>query len=145
KEVLEATLATDYGIGVNFRETTTICVERPAGTGEAIEVLCTESNPFHATPALRVEAAAADPGVVFRVAVPPPSLPLFLYKNAEGFTTAMDQHVRRALREGLYGWEVVDCVVTLVACEYSLADGPPTRRGPMPTPADFRNLTPMVV
>src|SRR5690606_36859871 len=27
----------------------------------------------------------------------------------------------------------------------SLADGPPTRRGPMPTPADFRNLTPMVV
>jgi len=28
---------------------------------------------------------------------------------------------------------------------YSLADGPPSRRGPMPTAADFRALTPIVL
>jgi ribosomal protection tetracycline resistance protein len=28
---------------------------------------------------------------------------------------------------------------------YSLADGPPSRRGPLSTPADFRGLTPLVL
>jgi ribosomal protection tetracycline resistance protein len=28
---------------------------------------------------------------------------------------------------------------------YSLADGPPSRRGPMPTAGDFRGLTPIVL
>ena len=57
KEVIQATLATDFGIDVTFRETTTICIERPAGTGEAVEVLHAESNPFLATIGLRVEPA----------------------------------------------------------------------------------------
>ena len=39
KEVMQATLADDYGLAVTFRETTTICVERPAGTGEAYELM----------------------------------------------------------------------------------------------------------
>ena len=39
KEVIQATLADDFGVEVSFRETTTICVERPAGTGSAVEVL----------------------------------------------------------------------------------------------------------
>src|SRR5262249_13704008 len=34
KEVIQATLATDFGLEVSFRETTTICVERPARAGE---------------------------------------------------------------------------------------------------------------
>jgi ribosomal protection tetracycline resistance protein len=33
KEVVQATLAGEYGIGVEFRETTVIYVERPTGTG----------------------------------------------------------------------------------------------------------------
>ena len=39
KEVIQETLATDYGIEVDFRETTTICVERPVGTGAAVELI----------------------------------------------------------------------------------------------------------
>ena len=31
KEVIQATLAADFGIDAGFRETTTICIERPAG------------------------------------------------------------------------------------------------------------------
>ena len=33
KEVIQATLADDFGIEVTFRETTTICIERPVGSG----------------------------------------------------------------------------------------------------------------
>jgi ribosomal protection tetracycline resistance protein len=54
KEVIEATLATDYDLDVTFRGSTTICIERPIGVGEAVEVLNTESNPFQATIGLRV-------------------------------------------------------------------------------------------
>jgi ribosomal protection tetracycline resistance protein len=49
KEVIEATLADEYGIAVSFRETTTICIERPAGGGAAFELIGTDSNPFLAT------------------------------------------------------------------------------------------------
>ena len=35
KEVIAATLERDYGIAADFRETTTVCIERPARIGEA--------------------------------------------------------------------------------------------------------------
>ncbi|QHY94839.1 Tetracycline resistance protein TetM [Streptomyces sp. S4.7] len=57
KEVIQATLADEYGVDVTFRETTTICVERLAGTGGAAEVMGKEPNPFLATVGLRVEPA----------------------------------------------------------------------------------------
>ena len=57
KEVIEATLADEYGIAVEFRETTTICIERLVGTGAAVELIGTEPNPFLATVGLRVEPA----------------------------------------------------------------------------------------
>jgi ribosomal protection tetracycline resistance protein len=57
----------------------------------------------------------------------------------------MEEYVRAAVREGLHGWEVVDCCVTMTQCAYSIADGPPSRRGPTSTAADFRKLTPLVV
>ena len=46
KEVIQATLASDFGIDVTFRETTTIYIERPAGPGEAVEHLEALGNPF---------------------------------------------------------------------------------------------------
>ena len=57
KEVIQATLANDFGIDVEFRETTTICIERPVGTGAAVEIIGTAPNPFLATVGLRVEPA----------------------------------------------------------------------------------------
>ena len=69
KEVIQATLATDFGIDVTFRETTTICIERPVGTGEAVEILNAESNPFLATIGLRVEPAPPGSGIEFRLDV----------------------------------------------------------------------------
>ena len=57
KEVIQETLATDFGIDVEFRETTTICVERLVGTGAAVEIIGERPNPFRATVGLRVEPA----------------------------------------------------------------------------------------
>ena len=57
----------------------------------------------------------------------------------------MSHYVRETLREGLCGWEVTDCLVTMTKCTYSVPDGPPSRRGPLSTAADFRKLTPLVV
>src|SRR5436190_5933994 len=46
KEVIGATLADDFGIDVTFRDTTTIYVERPVGTGSALEILQDDANPY---------------------------------------------------------------------------------------------------
>ncbi|HEU5362317.1 MAG TPA: translation factor GTPase family protein [Gaiellaceae bacterium] len=145
KEVLEATLADDFGVIARFRDTTPVYVERPVGTGEAVELLNAPSNPFHAQVGLRVEPAPAGSGVAFRLAVGHRRVPLYAYKRREEFEAAMDEYVRDALRVGRRGREVTDCIVTMTDSWYSLADGPPSRRGPLSTPADFRGLTPLVL
>jgi ribosomal protection tetracycline resistance protein len=145
KEVIQATLAADFGVDVAFRETTTICVERPAGSGEAVEILHAETNPFAATIGLAVDPAPADSGVDFRLAVDPRTVPLYLYKTVEGFAEAIGRDVARTLQEGLHGWRVTDCIVTMTRCTYRVPDGPPSVRGPLSTVADFRRLTPLVL
>jgi ribosomal protection tetracycline resistance protein len=145
KEVIQATLANDFGIDVTFRETTTICIERPIGTGEAVEILHAESNPFLATVGLRVDPAPNGSGIDFRVEVNHRTVPLYAYKKLENFTESMGRYVRQTLQEGLFGWQVTDCVVTMTKCNYSSPDGPPATRGPLSTAADFRKLTPLVL
>ncbi len=145
KEVIQATLANDFGIDVTFRETTPIYVERPIRSGEAVEILHAESNPFRATIGLRVDPAPDGSGVEFRLQVDTRTVPLYLYKTLASFTEHMDEYVRLTLREGLFGWQVTDCVVTMTKCNYSVPDGPPSRRGPLSTAADFRKLTPLVL
>jgi ribosomal protection tetracycline resistance protein len=145
KEVIEATLAGDYDLEVAFRETTPIYVERPVRTGDATEVLHAASNPFFATIGLRIDPAPPGSGIDFRLEVDPRTVPLYLYKTLEGFSARMGEYVRETLREGLFGWQVTGCAVTMTRCSYSVADGPPSRRGPTSTAADFRKLAPIVV
>ena len=147
KEVIQATLAEDFGVEVTFRETTTIYIERPAGRGSAVEVLQSDSHPYSATVGLTVEPAPAGSGVSFRLDVNPRFIPLYIYKTAGSFTTAMTQYVRSALRSGRYGWEVTDCLVTMHECGYYVGDGPAKQilSTPRTTAADFRMLTPLVL
>jgi ribosomal protection tetracycline resistance protein len=144
KEVIGATLAKDYLLDVSFSDTRPLCIERLVGAGEAVEVLHGETNPYLATIGLRVEPARPGAGVEFRADVDPRSMPLYLYKTAENFVDHMRRFIEEAISEGLSGWRVTDCVITLYRCAYSVADGPPSRRGPTSSPADFRNLTPIV-
>jgi len=145
KEVIQATLANEFDLAVTFRETTLIHVERPTRNGEAAEVLHAESNPFLATIGLRVGPAPTGAGIDVRLEIDPRSAPLYIYKTLESFTQHMDEYVREALREGVFGWQVTDCTVTMTKCIYSVPDGPPSRRGPLSTAADFRKLTPLVL
>ena len=145
KEVLEATLAREYDLRVRFCDTTPIYVERPLGSGEAVEVLNAETNPFHAQIGLRVEPAGDDSGLEFRLAVEHDRVPLYVYKRRDSFEEAMRSSVEEALRRGPHGYRVTDCVVTMFDSWYSIADGPPSRRGPLSTPGDFRGLTPIVL
>ena len=145
QEVIEATLAADYGIEVEFLEATPIHIERPLRNGEAVEVLHAETNPFMATIGFRVAPGPVGSGIDFRLEVDARSAPLYVYRTLESFTEHMAQYVRHTLREGLAGWQVTDCVVTMNRCMYSVPDGPPSRRGPLSTAADFRKLTPLVL
>ena len=72
-------------------------------------------------------------------------MPLYIYKNMENFGAAMEQYITDTLRQGLYGWQVTDCTVSLIRSQYSVPDGPPSTRGPLSGPQDFRKLTPLVV
>ncbi len=147
REVIEATLADEYGLEVAFHDTTTICVERPTGRGETVEILNTPTNPFHADLGLRVEPAAPGSGVelVVDAGLDRRDAPLYTFKTFTAFVEHLDEYVRLALGEGLCGWQVTDCVVTLTKIGYSLADGPPSRRGPMPTTRDVKRLVPLVL
>jgi ribosomal protection tetracycline resistance protein len=147
KEVIGATLASDFGIDVTFRETTTIYIERPVGRGHAVELLQDDENPFSATIGLVVEPAPIGSDIEFRLDVDPRTLPIFIYKTANKFVESMTQYIDDVLREGLFGWQVSDCVVTMTECDYYASDGPtkPTHPTPRSTAADFRKLTPLVL
>jgi ribosomal protection tetracycline resistance protein len=151
KEVIGATLEREYGIAVDFHETTTICIERPIGTGEALEVLHAMTktnitgksspysmNPYRATLALRVDPAPAGSGVAVRLDddLDVRLVPLYVYKTTQAFVAHMDEYIRDALQKGLHGWEVTDCTVTITDSGYG---APGTGAG------DFRKLTPLVL
>ena len=141
KEVIGATLAADFGLEVGFRETTTICVERPLGTGAAVERLHKAPNPFLATVGLRVEPAPAGSGVRFAVEAELGSMPL-------AFFAAVEDTVRQTLRQGLYGWEVTDCQVAMTHSGYLAKHSLGHQRftkSMSSTGEDFRKLTPLVL
>jgi ribosomal protection tetracycline resistance protein len=141
KEVIQETLSNDFGIEVAFRETTTICIERPIGTGAAVETIHKAPNPFLATVGLRVDPAPVDSGVTFRLEVELGSIPLAFHK-------AVEETVSETLREGIYGWQVTDCIVTMTHSGYAPRQSHSHAifdKSMSSTAGDFRNLTPLVL
>jgi ribosomal protection tetracycline resistance protein len=141
KEVIQATLANDFGLEVAFRDTTTICIERPGGTGEAVEILREPPNPFLATVGLRIEPAATGSGVAFDLEVELGSMPIAFFR-------AVEATVRDTLQQGLYGWQVTDCKVTMTHSGYLARHSHAHQRfdkSMSSTGEDFRKLTPLVL
>ena len=141
KEVIAATLSSDFGIDVTFRESTVICVERLVGTGEACEIIATPPNPFLATIGLRVEQGAVGSGLDFRLGIELGALPL-------AFIKAIEETAAVTLQQGVHGWEVLDCRVTLVRSGYwprQSAMHAGFDKSMSSTAGDFRNLTPLVL
>ncbi|WP_328445011.1 translation factor GTPase family protein [Amycolatopsis sp. NBC_00438] len=130
KEVLRSMLAEGAGIDAEFEPTSTLYVEKPIGTGAAVE----EMDParrlyFFATVGLRVEPGPPGSGVTFGLSVELGSLPLAFHK-------AIEETVHSTLGQGLHGWEVLDCAVTLTHTAYF---------SPLSAAGDFRKMTPLVL
>ncbi|MER5469875.1 translation factor GTPase family protein [Streptomyces sp. NPDC002685] len=141
KEVLQATLADEFGIDVLFRETTPLCVERPLGTGASVEFNKKDPNPFLATVGLRIDPAPTGSGVEFCLEVELGSMPYAFFK-------AVEDTVKEALGQGVHGWQVTDCTVTMTHSGYSPRQSHAHQgfdKSMSSTGADFRGLTPLVV
>jgi ribosomal protection tetracycline resistance protein len=94
------------------------------------------TNPFTATLALRIEPASPGSGVEFRADVENRLVPLYLFRTSETFVTQIEAYVHEALAEGLAGWQVTDCRVTMTDCGYV---------APVTSAADYRRLTQLVL
>ena len=141
KEVIQATLAEQFGVEVDFRPTTTICVERVTGAGAARERIKQGDNPFLAGIGLRVEPGGPDSGVRFGYEIELGSLPFSFHK-------AIEETVHATLREGLLGWQVTDIRVTLTHSGYWARQSrmhATFDKSVSSTAGDFRQLTPLVL
>jgi ribosomal protection tetracycline resistance protein len=127
KEIITDTLAREFGVGVWFGPTRTVCIERPLGTGGAAEIIGEGGNPFYGTVGFRIEPG--EPGSGIRYVRELGALPLAFYR-------AIEETVHEALGQGLAGWEVTDCLVTLTHAGFW---------SPVSTAGDFRKLTPLVL
>ncbi|WP_329233285.1 translation factor GTPase family protein [Streptomyces canus] len=141
KEVVQATLAEEFGLDVTFRETTPLCIERPGGSGAAAEFIKKDANPFLATVGLRVDPAPVGSGVAFRLEVELGAMPYAFFK-------AVEDTVRETLHQGLEGWQVTDCTVTMTHSGYWPRQSHAHQgfdKSMSSTGADFRGLTPLVL
>ena len=141
KEVVQTTLAEQFGVEVDFRPTTTICAERVLGVGQAEERIKQGDNPFLAGIGLRIEPGAAGSGIRFGYEIELGSLPFAFHK-------AIEETVHATLREGLHGWQVLDAQVTLTYsgyCPRQSAMHATFDKSMSSTAGDFRNLTPLVL
>ena len=136
KEVLEQTLALEHDVAVDFRASTTLCIERPAGVGRAVTLLGEEGNRHLATVGLRVEPGPPGSGLRFHLAAELNTLPLYVFHRVDDFRASMAEYVATALRCGPAGWAVHDAVVTMTHSGYS---------APLTGAGDFRKLTQTVL
>ncbi len=128
REVIEEKLKSDYRIEVDFSETTTIHIERLTGVGKALDEA---PDPFVATIGLTVEPRPVDSGNIFELGVEPGLVPASFFR-------AVEDAVMETLRQGLYGWQVLDCKITMTkTVRY--------RDWAQSTAADHRKLAPLVV
>ena len=131
KEVIAQTIAAEFGLELDFRETTTICIERVVGAGRAVQRLRAPSNPYLATVGLCVEPGEIGSGIDLALDVDLVTIPLYIYKTVDAFRDSMRDYVRTALARGLSEWAVPDCHVTLFESGYT---------SPASTARDFRKL-----
>lgn len=136
KEVIESTLLRDYGIAVAFRESSMICIERLSASGEALELLGKDDNPFVATLGVRVEPGAPESGIQVQFHSKVETIPLYIYKTVEAFQAALIETFKETLKQGLYGWEVQDCQISVTHSGYV---------SPLSSARDFRLLAPLVL
>jgi ribosomal protection tetracycline resistance protein len=144
REIVAQTLAAEYGIGVEFRSVTPLCIERPRRQGSAIEMIPrhrSPTRPFLATVGLTIAPLPAGSGVTFTLDVKVGEIPMHVFDTVDAFRDVMARTVKDTLHQGLHGWDVTDCTVTMTQSGYQA----PPRKWPGTTLSDYRLLTPLVL
>ncbi|MHC5262591.1 GTP-binding protein [Streptomyces sp. UC4497] len=136
QEVLADTLAAEYGIDVDFRDTGVVCIERPSGTGSAALYRGTPGHLYDYTLAVTVEPAAPGTGVELVIAADRSTLPLHVYGNVDGYRAALLDYLHEPLSVGPHGWRVTDARITVTDSGY---------QPPAPQAAEVRRTTGLVV
>jgi ribosomal protection tetracycline resistance protein len=141
REVIAALLEQRYGVRARFADTSVVCLERVVGAGAAVDRIGARGNPYLAGIGLRVEARPVGHGVEFSPGIERGNLP-------PAFIAATEEGVRLALRQGLHGWAVTDCRVTMTESQYFPRQSKPHQKfdkSISSVAADFRHLAPVVV
>ena len=126
KEVVASLLESEYGLLVDFSETSPIHIERLDGVGTSYREIGAPDNLWAATVGFRVSPGT---GVDYRIESELGALP-------RAFHTAIEETVHRTLQQGLYGWEIPDIEVAITHTGYV---------APVTVAADFRRLVPLVL
>ncbi len=140
KEVIAALLEERFGVQVVFEDTTVVCIESVVGSGHALEEMHCDDNPYLATIGLEIVAAPELKGVSFSSGVERGKLPA-------SFIGACEEGVRSTLAQGLHGWPVTGCRVTLTASGYAPRQSHSHQKfnkAMSSVGADFRHLAPVV-
>ena len=129
REIIQALLHDDHNLDAQFEKTHTIYIEKVRGEGSAFADRHDPDNSFEATIGLKIGPGKPDSGIVFKIGVGRGSLPV-------AFQKAIEDTVHTTLKQGLYGWEVTDCVIEITHAGYDsvLSNG-----------GDFRKLTPLLL
>lgn len=127
-EILEALVLERYGLTVQFAPPSVIYLETPSGHGRGMDAY-TMPKPCWAIVDLEVDPLPRGSGLHFEAHVPNDQM-LYRYQKH------VEESVPRTLKQGLYGWQVVDLAVKLVDGSYH----------PVHThPLDFFLCTPMAL
>jgi ribosomal protection tetracycline resistance protein len=129
KEIISSVLESQYKLKVEFSNTQTIFKETVCSEGTAYMRMYQKPNIFAATVQIKVEALERGSGIEYESKVTAG----FLLKT---FLRAIEEAVYDTCKYGLYGWDLTDIKITLMDGEYDSVNS---------TPADFRNVTPMVL
>ncbi|MEU4742275.1 GTP-binding protein, partial [Actinosynnema sp. NPDC023658] len=130
REVIAERLRREFGIGAVFEQVRPVYFERPVGRGEAVHVFDPRGgNDFWQTLGVRVEPLPPGTGNTVTREAQRGLIP-------KAYHRAVEEAVATTLRQGLHGWEVTDCAVTVTRVGFL---------APMTSAADFRHLTPVVL
>lgn len=127
-EVLQAMLLQRYGLSVTFSRPSVIYKETPTHKGEGFEAY-TMPKPCWAVIRLAIEPGERGSGLEYHSVASPKDI-------AYRYQAHVEAAVPRALKQGLYNWEVTDLKVTLIGGQHHHIHT---------HPLDFFLATPMAV
>ena len=126
-EIIKDILLKDYSVEIEYKKPFVIYMETVKSKGKGfMPMFHNKDNPYNATLGIKVEPNEIGTGNIIESEISA-TLPKWFEKGAiDGIETY--------LRQGVKGWEITDTKITIIDADFIAVT----------TPADFRNLAPLV-